>query len=89
MHPLDSNEDPMPLWIHQILKPTKLEFTEDAEADEKTEPKSSKCTHQSSEKENTDFIEKDVDSLSPTTSSKLWQAEWVATNDDSRDSSFS
>ena len=61
----------MPLWIYQILKPPKLEFTEDVEADEITEPKSSKYTHQSSEKENADYIEEDIDSLSRTTISKL------------------
>ena len=62
--PLDWNEEPMPLWIHQLLKPPKLEFKEDAKAREMTEPKCSKYTYQSNEKENADVIEEKIGSLS-------------------------
>ena len=49
IHSLDANADPIPLWIHQILRPPKLEFTEDDKGNEKNDP-ILKCNHQGSEK---------------------------------------
>ena len=61
MHSLDSKEDPIPVWIHQILKPPKIELTKDDETDEITDPKSA---HQGDEKENTNSIGGKVENLS-------------------------
>ena len=59
-HFLESKEDPIPVWIHQILKPPKIELTEGDKADEITEPKSA---NQDSERENTNSIGKKVENL--------------------------